>query len=129
VVAVFKGHRNTDDPPIARNTDPETSHRAEYQYTLTNRAIRQRQVLYLVSEYPERTNGEYARLMLKVFKHLPIKTCCESPHKRLSDLKEKGLIWVTGERKCRDSGYECSTWALTKKGRREMRTVHIEDLR
>lgn len=127
----FLGYRDGIDPPIARkrNPDPLTSQLAEARFTLTKRATRQRQVLYLVAQHPDQTNGEYARLMLEEFPFLPIKTCCESPHKRLSDLHEKGLIYVTGERKCTDTGYEARTWALTRKGVYEMRSIRKEELR
>ena len=88
-----------------------------------------KQVLYLVAKYPERTNGEYATLMAKEFPDLPPKTTSETPHKRLSDLHARDLIWVTGKRKCSETGYYASTWELTKAGVREMRAVRPKELR
>lgn len=103
-------------PPIARNTDPATSHQAADRYNRSKRGERQRQVLLIVDKYPELTNGEYARRMLEHYPQLPVKIAVETPHKRLSDLQSKGWVVVTGERKCSDSGYNCQTWKITALG-------------
>ena len=102
--------------PIARATDPQTSHAAAERHTLSKRAERQRQVLDLVCRFPNRTSGELSRLMAKLYSHLPIRTAVESPHKRLSDLEDKGLVEKGASRKCTDSGYEAVTWHATAAG-------------
>ena len=99
-----------DSPPIARNTDPQTSHKAAERHTLGKRAIRQQQVFDLVSSYPGKTSGELSRLMVQSYPELPIRSAVESPHKRLSDLEEKGLVVRGRERKCSDSGFQAITW-------------------
>lgn len=104
------------NPPAARSTDPGTSHQAEERHNLTARAERQRQVLRLVQRFPDKTNGEYARLMIQEYPELPVKVAVETPHKRLSDLHTKKMIMVSGERKCSDSGYNCRTWRITEHG-------------
>lgn len=109
------------DPPISRRTDPQTSRNAEVRFTLTNRALRQRQVLSMVNRYPDCTSGEYSRAMIKLYPELPIRTAVESPHKRLADLETKGLVVKSGKRMCRDSRYECHTYACTQLGKDALR--------
>lgn len=105
------------NPPITRATDPSTSHAAAKKHEQTKLGERQWQVLSLVLSDPDLTNGEYARLMVQRYPHLPIKIAVETPHKRLSDLHHKGFIEVSGERPCRDSGYDCQTYRATDLGR------------
>ena len=109
------------DPPISRRSDPETSHLAEIQHTLTKRAERQRQVLNMVEKYPHNTSGEYSRIMLKLYPDLPVRTAVESPHKRLRDLETKGLVTKSGRRMCRDSHYLCNIYAITWHGRASLK--------
>jgi len=115
-------------PPIARKRDPITSRLAAARFILTKGPTRQRQVLYLVAQFPEHTNGEYARLMVREFPHLPLKTCCETPHKRLSDLCKLKLIRVVSMRECAETTYDARTWELTPLGIHEMRSVRREEL-
>ena len=107
-------------PPIARNSDPKTSHKAELQHTLGPRAKRARQVLKLVSDLPLYTSGELSRAMHIQYPDLPFRTCAETPHKRLPELFDKGLVCGRGERKCTDSGYMAIQWEITPAGAREL---------
>jgi hypothetical protein len=104
------------DSPIARTTDPQTSHQAAAQHTLGKRAIRQRQVLNLICRVPGQTSGELARAMHSAHPELPIAVAVESPHKRLADLEQKGLVEKGRTRPCRDSGYDRITWYPTLTG-------------
>ncbi len=104
------------DPPISRRSDPDTSKAAEVKHTLGKRAERQWQVLRMVGRFPHKTSGEYSRLMLKLYPTRPVRSAVESPHKRLSDLIQKGLVVEASKRVCTDSGYECATYTLTTAG-------------
>jgi hypothetical protein len=106
--------------PIARNTDPGTSHAAEEVHTLGKRAERARQVLDLIGRYPGHTTGELSRLMYSEYPELPFRTSAETPHKRAADLLQKGMVRQGPKRKCRDSGYEALTWYITDAGIREL---------
>ena len=55
--------------------------------------------------------------MLKLFPELPVRTAVESPHKRLSDLLQKGLVFKAGRRMCRDSHYACETYHISAIGK------------
>lgn len=112
-------------PTASRNTDPQTSHKAERKHTeLGKRAVRARQVLELVCMYPGHTSGE---LSVKMWERgsLPFKVCAETPHKRLPELWSLGLVTHGDDRKCRDSGNLCQAWYPTAKGERENSNEHI----
>ena len=103
--------------PATRNTDPITSHIAEATFTaLGKRAHRCRQVLQLIVDSPGATTGELSRYMHTNHPELPISCAVESPHKRVTDLEEKGLVRRGGIRKCRDSGNLRITWYATAGG-------------
>lgn len=106
---------------IARTSDPETSHQAAAQVA-PKLSKRRRQVLYLVRMFSGRTSGEISVLMYqKHGKHgggnLPIRVAVETPHKRLPELAELGLVRRGRARLCRDSGCNAITWWITDKGR------------
>ena len=102
--------------PASRNTDPYTSHKAEREHTLGPRAVRCRQVLQLICDSPGSTAGELARYMHSKFPELPIAAAVESPHKRVTDLENFGLVRRGAPRQCLDSGRERITWYPTQKG-------------
>ena len=107
----------SSNKPASRATDPDTSKRAETVHgILGKRAERQRQVLQLIVDSPGATTGELARYMHSKFPDLPIAVAVESPHKRVSDLEDKGLVRRGPERRCRDSGYDRLTWWATPIG-------------
>ena len=110
-------------PNASRNTDPETSHKAERTHTLGKRAERARQVLRLVDRFPNRTSGELSAEWYELsqnkydFEYTEgIRICAETPHKRLPDLEQMGLVERGATRKCSDSGMECVTWHATAAG-------------
>lgn len=106
--------------PMARTHDPETSHQAAEQHR-PRLSLRRRQILILVKGLPDATSGELSVKMYSTWgkegkfpiyreKSLSLRTCAETPHKRLSELEKLGLVYRSGKRKCRDSGYEAVTW-------------------
>lgn len=108
-------------PPATRHADPETSHKAEAEFTaLGKRAERSRQVLDCIRWHPWSTTGELARIMHKRYPQLPIASAVESPHKRVADLEAKGLVKRGAKRVCRDTGRERLTWYITEHGRRTL---------
>lgn len=109
------------DAPIARTSDPDTSHRAGERHTkLGKRAERARQVLDLLHHNPDRTAGELSVLFWRENKRLGIRVAAATPHKRLPDLEKKGLVTRVAERKCEDSGEECTVWRVTESGVEEL---------
>jgi DNA-binding HxlR family transcriptional regulator len=107
--------------PVSRNQDPETSHQAELELTvLGKRAVRCRQVLRLIADNNGSTTGELARYMHHKHPELPIACSVESPHKRVSDLEEKGLVRRGESRVCLDSGRERIAWYVTDLGVKEI---------
>ena len=104
--------------PMARKTDPDTSHEAadKHEGVLSERRL---QVLSLVKAYPGATSGELARLMFsKLGGSLSIRSCVETPHKRLPELLRLGYVRMGAKRECGDSGYTATTWYSTPKGDR-----------
>ncbi len=99
-----------DEARIRRNTDPSTSHMAAVRHTKLNLSKRRKQVLELVQKYPGKTQGELARLMLYKHPGLPINVCAATPHKRLPELEELGLVRRGDKRRCDDSSYMSATW-------------------
>ena len=54
------------DYPAARNTDPETSHKAEQILTFSGKRVtRQHYVLYCVARHPGKTSNDYFHLYIK----------------------------------------------------------------
>ncbi len=90
--------------PIARNTDPVSSHMAASE--ITGHGIRQKQaaiILELVRKYPGRTSLELSRL-------------CDLDRyqiaRRLSDLEHAGEIEKGEIRVCRIAGRMAVTWRV-----------------
>lgn len=94
-----------------RRTDPDTSRRAAHELIASGKlGERQCQVLALVHQNPGHTHGELAAIMYRVFPELGILSCAESPHKRLSELEEKGFVAAVGERVCRETKKSARLW-------------------
>jgi len=100
----------TTEFPMARRTDPGTSHLAAKIHTIDKLSERRKQVYYLVLGHPGSTSGELSRFMHKEYPDLPIRTAVETPHKRLPELEKLGLIERSAVKKCSDSGYQSLTW-------------------
>ena len=93
----------------ARRTDPVSSHLGARNEKLSRR---RQQVLDLVKANRGSTSGELSRNMLQRHPDLPIRTCAETPHKRLPELESLGLVKRGTMRKCKDSGNQALTWWL-----------------
>ena len=111
-------YENPNWRPVARNSDPATSHKAEAKH-LGKRAVRARQVLKLVRDYPLCTSSELSVKMYETTAE-SFMTSAATPHKRLPDLEALGLVQRRGERKCTDSGHEAAVWEITDRGEREL---------
>jgi hypothetical protein len=107
--------------PMARNSDPETSHLAAetHQQKLSKR---REQVLFLVWANNGLTAAELARVLVEENikdKGNSLHSLVETPHKRLPELEKLDLVIKSSEpRKCTESGYLAHTWWLTGKGQR-----------
>jgi len=87
----------------ARRTDPETSHIAAEKIEASGKAATDRQLaLYLVKRYPSSTAWELARFAGHPDRH--------RVSRRLTELRQGGLIQNDGKRKCRVSGALMMTW-------------------
>jgi len=96
--------------PMARRTDPLTSHIAALRHVAGELSTRRAQVYDVVARYPDKTSNELGVLMMKAFPELSVRAASASPQKRLPELEKLGLI-VRGEaRECTDSGYLAHTW-------------------
>ena len=60
----------TAEFPMARATDPSTSHIAAILHSVEKLSERRRQVYDLVIRHPDKTSGELGRLMFKAFPEL-----------------------------------------------------------
>lgn len=88
------------DTPVARNSDPGTSHAAGRKATRTNRATQQHLMRKIVNERPGHTSAELASLY-KLDRHMV--------GRRLPELRPKYL--KNGEtRKCKATGNPSMTW-------------------
>ncbi len=86
---------------VARTTDPVTSHQSAHALVATGQLGKQAaEMLVLVREYPGLTSGEYGEL-----------TSMDGHWKRLSDLKNAGLVYQGEPRKYRNRN-QCTWWPL-----------------
>lgn len=94
--------------PMARRSDPDTSHEAakKHQPKLSKR---RQQVLSLVRQHPGLTSGELAHKFFHTY-DVPIRTAAETPHKRLPELESLGYVTRGDKRECGDSHYPAHTW-------------------
>lgn len=95
--------------PMARVTDPTTSHQAAEQHE-EKLSERRAQVLELVRDYPGSTQGELALRFHTRWPALGILVAAATPHKRLPELEKLGRVRRGPERFCKDSGYLSATW-------------------
>lgn len=114
----------TTHSPGYRSTDPDSSKSADSEHRrLGKRATRSAQVLGLISRHPGSTCGELSRYMHDEWPDLPISTAVETPHKRVTNLEELGLIRRGDSRECMDSGRVRITWYATKAGEFELMPI------
>lgn len=95
--------REPAPPPIARNTDPGTSHAAAREHTESGkRSDHANQILAVVRNHPGLTYREAAS-------HLPVLEPVEV-QRRLADLASIGLVERGEHRACNVSGRMAQTW-------------------
>jgi len=88
--------------PIARLTDPETSHKAAEEITASGTRDEQAEmVLNMVRSRPGLTSRELAE-QFNVSRYIP--------GRRLSELRDLGLVHEGNPRRCRISGKRALTW-------------------
>ncbi len=95
---------------IARNTDPRTSLQGEHHTNKRSRKHDQAFMLGLIAEIPGRTRKELCQtLQSGGMDYCKIATL----EKRISDLKNAGLIRESSRRKCSESNCTAATWVAT----------------
>ena len=99
----MKQHDLLDDQPIARNTDPVTSHQAAAELTQSGtRAAQQHAVLEAVKKFPLRTSAEIAEAA-GIDRY--------AAARRLPELRNSGLVRNgTESRRCGVTGKRAMVW-------------------
>lgn len=93
--------------PVARNTDPITSHMAASEITVSGvRSDQCRQVLALVAMYPDKTSFELSTRSRDLDRY--------QVARRISDLEHAGVVRKNGKRACFMSGRKAVTWVVAK---------------
>ena len=96
-----------DLPPIARNSDPDTSQQSAAITTRTNRGHDLRVMYHLIKNHPGRTCGELLQLLNdRGWKFHRVQTMS----KRLYDLSTTGRIVSVDTRVCAETGRPARTW-------------------
>jgi len=110
-------HRHADNldlfdlTPIARNSDPETSHEAADEYTETgDREKDMRRMQRMVRNNPGLTAAEYSVLLYSF--GMDFYKAAHLPHKRLADLEVAGLVEKGEPRRCSKTGRRVHTWYI-----------------
>lgn len=95
------------DTPVARATDPGTSHKAATMITRSGQRITQSQITaQMVRQHPNHTCSELGEIGPLNERQLS---------RRLTDAQRAGLIRPTGERTCRVTGTDARTWGPIEK--------------
>jgi len=98
-----------------RNNEPTSKAAWEDYVESGTLGKRQAQTYFLVVKYPNHSSAEYSRLMVKEFPELGIRCAVDTPHKRLPELKTKGLVDQTTLKICTETGREVYSWDATSK--------------
>jgi hypothetical protein len=96
---------------MSRRTDPATSHQAAEKLTGKGlKASQQKQICFLVRQFPNRTYRE----LFDVDQGRHDKAFHEAVqlNRRLPELEAKGMVHRGAARKCRISGNSASTWSI-----------------
>ena len=96
--------------PMARRTDPTTSHVAALRHVATALSLRRSQVYDAVVQFPDQTSNELGLRMTELFPDLELRAASASPQKRLPELEKLGLIKRGEPRTCKSSGYQAHIW-------------------
>jgi hypothetical protein len=90
-------------PPVSRTTDPDTSHAAEAQLDKTGRQTMQRKLLAVI----DKRTSEEATSVAGYSK-------ADGAWKRVSDLRNAGLIRDSGDRRRGSSGRMQIVWEVVR---------------
>jgi len=96
--------------PMAKSTDPATSHIGALRHVASALSRRRRQVYDVTVKFPDETSNELGLRMTQTFPDLELRAASASPQKRLPELEKLGLVERGEPRKCRSSGYLAHTW-------------------
>lgn len=100
--------RPEPEPPLARVTDPVTSHESADAVRSSGRLAEQHEaVLNLVRRYRDRTSAELA-VLGGMERHVPGRRLCE--------LERHGLVEVSGRRPCSTNGRSMQTYRAVTQG-------------
>ena len=102
--------------PMAKTTDPGTSHAAALRHVASALSLRRSQVYDAVVQFPDQTSNELGLRMTELFPDLELRAASASPQKRLPELEKLGLIARGAARKCSSSGYQAHTWRAVELG-------------
>lgn len=100
---------NVPDRPIARATDPHTSHEAAE--SLTTRELIESFVLSLFHRYGAMTDAE---LTDRYFSEVGPAAHIDSPRKRRSDLADKGRLRPSNLTRLSPTGRKAIVWEVVK---------------
>lgn len=89
------------EPPLARNTDPATSHLAAQEVREQLAGLRLR-----TYEFVRNHKGKIARELTTLAGDKDARTI----NRRLNELEKAGLIYRGEERRCEITGRLCATW-------------------
>lgn len=103
------GQTELFDPPIARQTDPDTSKIAAASYSESKLGEDEQTIFNLVSRAPGHTAGEYSRI-LKNEEGVDWYRAARMTTKRISGLLTKEKIVVGETRKCGKTGNRARTY-------------------
>lgn len=96
--------------PIARDSDPASSHVAAREHTASGARARQCDlILALVRAHPDRTAAELAAASGGELDDVRCR-------KRLPDLRAAGRVVVSGQRRCEVAGRLMQTWRAADSG-------------
>ena len=102
--------------PVARHTDPDTSHDAAESVNKLSGLELQRHILELLSAWPRTDDALYGVITRNGFKVTP-----SGVRSRRAELVTAGLVWNTGQKRPHpDTGRPCIVWAITADGRNHL---------
>lgn len=100
------------ESPIARRTDPKTSHAAAASYSATKRKSHKAILLEAIQRKPHRTANQLREYLVECGHD--VMTAHRITNKRTNDLVVDGSIYVSGVTTCPVTGHQCQTYAVVE---------------
>lgn len=117
--------------PIARNTDPETSHKAADYLTDSGKRKTLTEIAWMVvDKFPNSTYQELYKAAHAYFAYLGMPCPFAGPDplmKRLADAREVGMVYTGKPRVCQISNQEAQTWI--RSDRKDPKPKRVRDSR